>query len=327
MDEKRQARQSEIRKRKQRYHRASIALGIIFIILALIFPIWLHTVRGIGEDTIFVEYLPPSPTEFESIKNVEPSQSLPGGPPPIRTINVECRNYVYERCSALKVKPGECAEIAFKAMKIPISGGLDLCKQEIDPDIARIYPNPQVISEDIIETKEQDALVKVTVDVIEETVSKKFVYEEPIKREDTSLSSQERIKNLIRARELIDLILRGAQNYATSPELQRQRFEELRGIVEKDGRPELKAIYNDLVEKVGRTGGYDLGKAQVSVVTSKPQEVKSVSPNTPPPKPPEIEMVDKMIGGGANLPTNQTEGPIRSVSPSDVPAPPSKSPY
>lgn len=218
-------------------------------------------------------------------------------------------------------------------MQVPVEAGMEACRKVVEAKLEEVLPQirreeeekvaerPHLEGESTSEgqerTKENPEMVKPKVKEEREVVV--------AKEEGQKVDPKEREANLTRIYVLIEELQRGANNYATLPAAQQARFEELRRRIEADGSEELRSLYNTLLQRYGRTAGFETERPGTVATEAKMEEAlpgeEAARPTTP-----ELDKVRKLIEkAGGQAPPLAPATPV-SVEPSAVEAPPARSP-
>lgn len=321
--------------RRAKYYRASVALAIVFVCMAVAFPFWLDYVKRRSGSA---PYEPPLATGHEQASNQISASRAPGSiPNPVASGNTTCQAYVMARCNAIALPPSACGEIAAAALAMPVTATLAECRKAMEPrleEARRLYAatpleERQVEAESEPHQKPEPSLPvpQTPAEAPKEGPAQTQVEEGQPGQDKPTMSPEERVANLARIYVLVEELQRAAQNYATLPAAQAARFEELRQRVEADGSEELRTLYNTLLQQHGRTAGFEVERPslrarEAPMIEAKPGEEQAGSTT------PELEKVRSMLekaAKGASGPVETPQGAgtatPRSIDPSTVPAP------
>ena len=328
--------------RRVRYYKASLVAAAVFVLLALAFPLWLDHVRR-SRDRESFDALRSRQPQVEAPVAARAASTATGQLPYAPSSgNPTCQAYASARCNALGIPPGPCGDVLATALAVPAAGGLSRCRTEIEPklaEIARVYtpesavPSPEPTGRP--PSEEADRVPAAAMQAGPEPApapkagpAAAATTATPV-RPQTTLSAEERADNLARIHVLVEELQRGAQNYATLPAAQAQRFEELRRRVEADGSDEMRALYNTLLLQHGRTAGLAMPPPGVQASES---PVTAATPEEGPAKgsTPEMDRVRQRLEqvqreSGRPLvppPAAGAGAPPVSVDPSTAQAPP-----
>jgi len=325
--------------KRAQYYKASIIAGVVFILLAVMFPFWLDHVRRSQDRSDFeaTRDMSLSP-EMRTRPRLTPAGRTPAGSLPYGgEINAECQSYVASRCNVLGIRPGVCGTIEGMAMKVPIGSGLSGCREEVDQSLdeaAEVYgmrpaPEGPVSGERAVVGTQPPQATRTTPTLqVGEEGEATNTGQQAVKDTREELPPREKANNLAIIHRLVEELQRASQNYGTLPIAQRARLLELRNRVEADGSPELRSTYNLLLKRHGHQAGFDSAGPGLTASESQRTEVGSREKGAPTTTP-ELNQVRNMIEEArqnagmspATPPTAAQPSPPTSIDPSTVQAP------
>ena len=274
-------------------YRATVALAVVFLLMAVSLPLWIDWVRRDRNlPALDLDPVPPAAAPADGPPGAAPSlvtnPSLPPLPqarqnaviPPAPVPNTECRAYVFDRCNALRIPPEACLPIAQDGTLVPPAGGFATCRAAVDERLAQEarrvtatagdQPPPRAPSPDAGASPAAEAPTAPA--------------EEP-----PAVPPQERAQAMERALQVVEDLQRGAQNYATLPAAQAARLAELRDLAERSGSPEARALYHRMAARYGTPEPpKGTATAEAPVVQAAP------SPERAPATTPELEEVRRL---------------------------------
>jgi hypothetical protein len=253
------------RKKRSRYYTASLVLAIVFLVLAMAFPIYLDLMR---KERGAHEAMESQVTEAQTRPTPTP---MPVAGPKGFT-NIQCQAYVTARCNALGMGTAWCGEALTEALKLRNASSVAECKALVEKKIneAFVLYSATAQTRDVVEASVGDTLLSQgegqsardawkaglpDKGVEAQKDARQVVKQEKGEKETGKMSKQEEEKNLKEIYKLVEEIQVGALNYVTPTPMQRARFEQLRKRAEADGSEEVIRLYNDVIAKYGRTGG------------------------------------------------------------------------
>lgn len=223
------------RSRKRiRYYKLSLAMGFMFLACAMALPLVIDRIRHSHEQVASIEQ--PLEVSHEVVPEI-----------PRRSQTFSCRNYVYQRCSALNMAPSACAPAIEAANALPEGVSLEACRAAVED---RLRETGSVVQEDtyeepdVLQAADTTQVVATAGPEIQENVAKEVIVPQPL-RPSEGLSPSERAVLAERMRVLVEEIQRAqtSRDYTMSPAALLARIEELRQIAQADGSEEAKAIY------------------------------------------------------------------------------------
>jgi len=269
-------------------YRATVALAVVFLLMALTLPLWIDWVR---RDRSFpaqdLETVPPATSSVEGTPGTAvapavpslPATPRPGPQTPVPAPNTECRAYVFDRCNALAIPPEACLPIAQDGTLVPPSGGFAACRATVDERLA----------EQARRTSSRTAEAPRPTPGPDATVG--TAGEPPPAAAETApaVPPEERARAMERALQVVEELQRGAQNYATLPAAQAARLAELRDLAERSGSAEARALYHRMAARYGTPEPpKGTGAAEAPVVQARPSEERAPSTT------PELEEVRRL---------------------------------
>lgn len=341
--------------RRSPTYKASVALAILFLGLALSLPLWLDKVRQPVDRGVLDTDL----ADVKAMPGAGPRAFVPPPPPPVsataaprgsasamaaamgatdRAVNADCRAYVYARCNALRIEASDCLPIALDAMGAKVEDGMTGCHEVVDGRLkaaaamAGVREEEPAPSPDVLVSP--DARVAPGGDAgpaggAASTAGKASASGKPGAApgaapgtEPPALPPSQRAEKLEKALVLVEELQRGANNYGTLPAAQDARMAELRSLVEAEGSPAAKALYNRLVERYRAAPPPEPG----SVVGESPRQESGYSDGPAPASTQEMDQVRGLANEArreAGLPPQPAPDPadaLRVRSPSETPA-------
>lgn len=273
-------------------YRATVALAVVFLLMALSLPLWIDWVRH--DRALPPQVLEPVPPPASSVVETPganpspgtepPTRLLPPGPrtpsaPPAPVPNTECRAYVFDRCNVLRIPPEACLPIAQDGTLVPPTGGFAACRATVDDRLSQEAQRaadrtggspPRAASPDASGPPSPEA--------------SQAPAEVP-----SEVPPRQRAEAMERALQVVEDLQRGAQNYATLPAAQAARLAELRDLAEQSGSPEARALYHRMAARYGTPEPpKGTGSAEAPIVQATP------SPERAPATTPEMEEVRRL---------------------------------
>jgi hypothetical protein len=328
-------RRSQFRRKKKRsrYYTASLVLAILFLVLAMAFPIYLDLMRK--ERGAQVGMAGGEQSEAQMRASPAPVQvALATG-----FTNIQCQAYVTARCNALGMGTAWCGEALAEALKLRNASSVDDCRLLVEKKINEAFALYKATAgaRDVVEADASDALLSWGGAQAERDAgaglpdkgvearkdASQAAKEEKAEKGTGKMSRQEQEKNLKEIYRLIEEIQVGALNYVTPTPMQRARFEELRKRVEADGSEEVIKLYNDVIARYGRTGGFGAQRGASGASGAGERVEASVGENRSR-ESQELRTVRGIMEQRGFKPPEEPTEP-RSIDPSEAQAPPARS--
>jgi hypothetical protein len=247
---------------------------------------------------------------------------------------------VTARCNVLGIRPEACDRILVAAVAAPISGGMEACHAAVDPLLKEAGPANLVMNEppptpadaiqapDVPVPADAPKAASAMPDVPAPKDAGKAAQVEPLPLPGSRLPAEKRAETLARMATLVEELQLASQNYGTLPAAQAARLAELRSLAQSEGSPEIIEVYNNLVKRYQKPALQPGG-----TVTESPQKEAGTgtgfSADGPTPELGRLRSLAseaRKLTGGPAEPAPMHEEPPRSISPSEVPAPPSAYP-
>lgn len=306
-------------------------LAIVFLGLAMVFPIYLDLMRKERGINVVVES-----------EVVEGQKAATPTPAPVIEqkgfTNIQCQAYVAARCNALGMGTRWCGEALTEALKLRNGRSVDDCRVLVEKKIVEAFAlfSAAAQNRDVVDTSGADTRVSQEEsfevrDMLMASAPEKGVETQKDTSRPTTqdtgtgtrkMSREEQEQNLREIYRLVQEIQIGALNYVTPTPMQIARFEELRKRVEADGSEEVTRLYNDVVAKYGRSGGVGAqgawGRtAETEVRLEAPVGENRVVESR------ELRTVKEIMEKRGVKPPEEPKEP-RSIDPSEAQAPPAQ---
>lgn len=236
------------KQQRSRYYIASLVMAIVFVGMAIAFPVWLDHTRNRTDMKVFetdlseIEGRPALPVAPDKTAVAPRSMQAPTG------VNQECRSYVLARCNALMVEPRPCMEVVRSAMGVPVDGGMDGCKGVVDPMLMARASGVQGTQVDVA----QDIEITDELGVLpgQPAVAGAGEKDDKGKEPERAQPPQRRLAPadeagwMERMAQLVEEIQVAQNNYGVSTQIQTLRLQELRRLAAEVDTKEAKELFN-----------------------------------------------------------------------------------